>query len=87
MAKTQEEREQELAELPTQDGAIVWVAKGPTEGTDWCHIPNAPTELLAPGRVVLCHAGTRKPHPDAARAAESSWQLISRWLGYAIRAD
>lgn len=64
-----------------------WVANGPVEDTDWCYVPNAPVELLAPGRVVLCHTGTQDPHPDAERAADSAWELISHWLGYVVSRD
>lgn len=55
-----------------------WVAKGPVPGTDWC-VVDAPEVLLAPGRVVLCREGTVEVHPDAARAAQSAWDLLARW--------
>lgn len=57
-----------------------FVALGPLEGTDWCVVPGlANTTLVAPGGVVLCFAGTVKPHPGAERAALSAWALLRRW--------
>lgn len=57
-----------------------FVALGPVDGTDWCVVPElADTTLEAPGGVVLCHAGTVKPHPGAERAALSAWALLRRW--------
>lgn len=56
-----------------------WVAAGPVVGTDWCYIPGTAPNYEAPGRVVLCHEGTRDIHPDAERAAASAWELLKRW--------
>lgn len=53
-----------------------WVAIGPVTGTAWCVLDNAPSDLLAPGGVVLCEEGTSIPHPDAAQAAQSAWAAL-----------
>jgi hypothetical protein len=55
------------------------VASGPTRGTDWCVLDNPPRDCVAPGGVVLCDEGTRDPHPDAKRAAQSAWAMLARW--------
>lgn len=55
------------------------VALGPITGTDWCVLDDPPVELLAPGGVVLTWEKTLTPHPDAARAAESAWEILERW--------
>lgn len=52
------------------------VAQGPVDGTDWCVLDDPPDVFLAPGGVVLCVEGTLTPHPDAARAACSAWELL-----------
>lgn len=55
------------------------VAGGPIAGTDWCVLDNPPRDVLAPGGVVLCLAGTRTPSPDAARAADSARAVLRDW--------
>lgn len=56
-----------------------FVAAGPVAGTDWCVLPGSPPSLVAPGGVVLCVEGTLTPHPDAEQAAQSAWEMLSRW--------
>lgn len=56
-----------------------WVAAGPTTGTWWCTLDDPATEHVAPGGVVLCVEGSVFPHPDAARAATSAWELLDLW--------
>lgn len=52
------------------------VADGPINGTGWYILDNAPSELLAPGGVVLCHDNTLVPHAKAAQCAQSAWALL-----------
>ena len=56
-----------------------WVCRGPAHRTDWCVLDDPNPAHLAPGGVVLCVEGTLTPHPDAARAAESAWEILARW--------
>lgn len=58
-----------------------WVAQGPYPESEWCVIDDStPRELWAPGRVVLCHTGTRRPHDQAELAARSARELLAYWL-------
>ena len=57
------------------------MASGPVMGSDWCVVPDAPEELLAPGGVVLCLIGTTTPHPEAQAAAVLGWEALNQWAG------
>lgn len=56
-----------------------FVAQGPVKDTDWCVVPGSSPNLVAPGGVVLCVEGTTTPHEDAERAAQSAWEMLTRW--------
>lgn len=56
-----------------------WVCRGPEFGTDWCVVDTPDTACVAPGGVVLCHQGTKHPHPAAREAAAAAWEVLNRW--------